>query len=81
MATFGHTAGLTFPKARWVSHKLHADVAIDVDETLPLSAANKIASDLEDELFEHMPALAAANIRFATGGHDHPHDHSHGHRE
>lgn len=64
-------------KARWIGHKLHADVAIDVDESLPLSAANKIASDLEDELFEHMPALAAANIRFATGGHDHPHDRSH----
>jgi len=66
-------------KARWIGHKLHADVAIDVDQSLPLSAANKIASDLEDELFEHMPALAAANIRFTTGGHDNPHDHSHDH--
>ncbi len=62
-------------KARWIGHKLHADVAIDVEESLPLSAANKIAADLEDELFEHMPALAAANIRFATGGHDHSHGH------
>lgn len=62
-------------KARWIGHKLHADVAIDVDEALPLSAANKIAADLEDELFEHMPALSVAHVRFATGGHDHPHDH------
>lgn len=66
-------------KARWIGHKLHADVAIDVDESLPLSAANEITTDLEDELFEHMPALAVANIRFAAGGHDHPHDHSHDH--
>jgi len=69
-------------KARWIGHKLHADVAIHVDESLPLSAANKIAADLEDELFEHMPALAAANIRFATGkvGDEHVHGHLHGHR-
>ena len=69
-------------KARWIGHKLHADVAIHVDQLLPLSAANKIAADLEDELFEHMPALAAANIRFATGkvGDEHVHGHLHGHR-
>jgi divalent metal cation (Fe/Co/Zn/Cd) transporter len=67
-------------KARWIGHKLHADVAIDVDESLPLSAANKIASDLEDELFEHIPVLAVANIRFAPGeaSDQHLHSHSHG---
>ena len=67
-------------KARWIGHKLHADVAIRVDESLPLSAANKIAASLESELFEHMPALAAANIRFAKrerSEHDHPHPHAH----
>jgi cation diffusion facilitator family transporter len=53
-------------KARWIGHKLHADVAIAVDESLPLSAASKIAASLESELFEHMPALATANIRFAS---------------
>jgi cation diffusion facilitator family transporter len=68
-------------KARWIGHKLHADVAIVVDESLPLSAANKIASALEDELFEDMPALAIANIRFAPGeaSDQHLHGHPHGH--
>jgi cation diffusion facilitator family transporter len=69
-------------KARWIGHRLHADIAIMVDDTLPLSAASRIASDLEDELFEHMPALAAANIRFSSGdaGHDHPRSYDHGHK-
>ena len=68
-------------KARWVGHKLHADLAIVVDESLPLSAANRIAAHLEDELFEHMSALATANVRFASGEasdedlHGHPHGH------
>ena len=52
-------------KARWIGHKLHADVAIRIDDTLPLSAANRMATSLESELFEHMPALAAANVRFS----------------
>jgi len=55
-------------KARWIGHRLHADVAISVDETLPLSAANKMANSLENELFKHMPALATANIRFTSAG-------------
>ncbi|MER8916045.1 cation diffusion facilitator family transporter [Mesorhizobium sp. M0761] len=67
-------------KARWIGHKLHADIAIAADGTLPLSEANKITAALENELFEHMPALAAANIRFSTdqGEHEHPHSHDHG---
>ncbi len=71
-------------KARWIGHKLHADVAIRIDENMPLSAANKIAASFESELFEHMPALAAANIRFsnddADHGHPHPHSNDRGHK-
>jgi cation diffusion facilitator family transporter len=66
-------------KARWIGHKLHADVAISVDQDLPLSQANKIAATFESEMFEHMPALAAANIRFSSGDADHDHPHPHGH--
>jgi cation diffusion facilitator family transporter len=75
-------------KARWIGHKLHADLAIKLDETLSLAKANEMAASLESELFEHMPAMAAANIRFANAGakHNHshhqdharPHDHDHG---
>jgi cation diffusion facilitator family transporter len=72
-----HIAGIKVvdAKARWIGHRLHADVAIMLDDTLRLSAANKIATSLESELFEHMPALAAANIRFsgADAHHDLPH--------
>jgi cation diffusion facilitator family transporter len=65
-------------KARWIGHKLHADVAVAVDDKLPLAAANEIATSLERELFEHMPALAAANVRFSSGDpNHHPDPHSH----
>ncbi|RUV74723.1 MAG: cation transporter [Mesorhizobium sp.] len=60
-------------KARWIGHKLHADIAIAVEENLPVSEAKKLTAALEDELFEHMPALAAANIRLASADADHAH--------
>ena len=70
-------------KARWVGHKLHADVTIAVNDNLSLGEAKGISSALERELFAHLPALAVANVRFgsshapATGrrpaGHGHHH--------
>ncbi|CCV08168.1 Cation diffusion facilitator family transporter (fragment) [Mesorhizobium metallidurans STM 2683] len=77
----GHVPGarIVDAKARWIGHRLHADIAIAADETLPLSEANRITTALEDELFEHMPALAAANIRFSAGHEEHNLPPSHGH--
>ncbi|RJT28287.1 cation diffusion facilitator family transporter [Mesorhizobium waimense] len=66
-------------KARWIGHKLHADVAISVDQDQPLSQANKIAASFESEMFEHMPALAAANVRFSSGEAEHDHPNPRGH--
>jgi cation diffusion facilitator family transporter len=57
-------ASVTDARARWIGHKLHADVAISVEETLPLAAAMKIARDLKQELLEHTPALQTANVTF-----------------
>jgi len=87
-------AGVVEAKARWVGHKLHADVAIAIDPRQPVSAALDAAAALERELFAHLPALAAANVRLASPAdlpakhhrHDHhdeglddPHPHDHHH--
>ena len=60
-------------KARWVGHKLHADVAIATDPQLPVAAALDIAAALETELFAHLPALDVANVRLAASDHSHAH--------
>lgn len=67
-----HVKGIrevTEARARWLGHKLHADVAIAVDEGLTLAAAQAIAAELEEELFGHVPALSVARIRFANDRH------------
>lgn len=55
---------LTDVRARWLGHKLSADIEIAVDDTLPLAEANAISAAFRAELFQHLPALAAANVRF-----------------
>ena len=77
-----HVPGInrvTDTKARWLGHRLHADVTIAVDENLPLMKANEISAVLQKELRDHIPGLAVANVRFgmtadpSSGPRDHHH--------
>jgi cation diffusion facilitator family transporter len=55
-------------KARWLGHKLNADLTIAVDGTLTVVEANRIAVALQNELHEHLPPLNRAIVQFdATG--------------
>jgi cation diffusion facilitator family transporter len=88
-----HVAGvqqLVSARARWIGHKLHADVAIAVDESSSVKAAQAVIEELRQVLFAHMPALAMANISLVTavkaeahghGHHEHEHDHDHTHSQ
>ena len=51
-------------RARWMGHRLHADVAIAVDEAAPMSEGVAISRRLKAELLEHIPALRSANVTF-----------------
>jgi cation diffusion facilitator family transporter len=50
-------------KARWLGHRLHVDVAIDVDRNQRVSEAEALVAEFRHELRRHIPALANANIR------------------
>jgi cation diffusion facilitator family transporter len=61
-----HVPGIervTEAKARWIGHRLHADVTVAVDGSTPLAAAERTAAALREELQEHLPALGSANIQ------------------
>lgn len=61
-----HVGGITKildVKARWLGHKLHADVAVLTDQNASLAEADKIANALKAELFAHIPTLSVANVR------------------
>ena len=62
-----HVSGLkniTEIKARWLGHKLHADVTINVDENLSLVEMKHVSAILRQELYAHVPALSVVQIRF-----------------
>ncbi len=51
-------------KARWLGHRLHADVALALPGSLSLADAQGIAATLRRELLAHMPSLRTANVTF-----------------
>ncbi|MER8612626.1 cation diffusion facilitator family transporter [Mesorhizobium sp. M0435] len=55
-------------QARWIGHRLHADVAIKVADTATAKDVVGITEALRGELFDHLPALSEANIRLEGEG-------------
>ncbi len=59
---------ITDVKARWLGHKLHADVTIAVENAMSIAEANGIALALREELHAHLAPLGSAAIQFDTAG-------------
>ena len=83
-----HVPGLTLldVKARWLGHRLHADLGIAVDDNMTAGEVKALSATLERELSAHVPALAAVYVRLgaeaegsgAARGHpERGHDHHH----
>lgn len=53
-------------RARWIGHKLHAEMCVTVDPTLSVNAADHIVQEFEHELTHHLPALSFATIAVAA---------------
>ena len=61
-----HVPGITKvinAKARWLGHKLRAEVDLSVDPTLTVADADQIAKKFEHELANHLPALQEVHVR------------------
>ena len=61
-----HVVGITHiedARARWLGHRLHADVAIEVGDDLNVADATRISEAFRRELKSHIPALDTAFVR------------------
>jgi len=61
-----HVPGInkvTNAKARWLGHKLRAEVDLSIDPTLTVADADRIAKKFEHELANHLPALQEVHVR------------------
>ena len=57
-------------RARWVGHRLHADMRMTVDRDLRVAAAHEIAENAQRAMLEALPLLDAAVIHVDPCGHD-----------
>ncbi|BCG70647.1 hypothetical protein MesoLj113a_18050 [Mesorhizobium sp. 113-1-2] len=55
-------------QARWIGHRLHADVAISVADAATTKEVLGVTEAFREELFAHLPALSEANIRLENPG-------------
>ena len=56
-------------RMRWIGHRLHADAELDIEPTLSLADAHRIAHDAEHDLIHALPKLTTAMIH-AYPAHD-----------
>jgi cation diffusion facilitator family transporter len=76
-------------QARWLGHKLHAELSVHLDEAITVVEAQTIVAAMKAQLFAHLPVLAQVSIRIEAPAkaevatrphrHGHPHDQDHGH--
>ncbi len=55
--------GVVDARARWLGHRLVAEVDVTVDADASVREADQLASSFEHELMEHLPALASVRVR------------------
>ena len=57
-------------KARWLGHRLLADVGVRVPGDMAVADADRLAENLRQEMLEHIPALSVANVRVSSKTND-----------
>jgi cation diffusion facilitator family transporter len=64
----GHVEGLRLhqAKARWVGHRLHADLVVGLDPAQSVADATRRIETLRHVLRDHLPALDEARIELAA---------------
>jgi cation diffusion facilitator family transporter len=85
--------GVHAVQARWLGHKLHAELSVHLNETVTVAEAQGVVAAMKAELFAHLPVLSQVSIRIEAPatpdvahrptpakahGHAHPHS-GHGH--
>ena len=49
-------------RARWIGHRMHAEVNVAVDPTLTVAQAHEAANEVQRQLLSHLPYLSGATI-------------------
>src|SRR5206468_1545259 len=62
---------VTDVRARWIGHRLHADVSVSVSSELSVADGHTIAKEVRHQLFHHLPHLGGVTVHvdpYGQGG-------------
>jgi divalent metal cation (Fe/Co/Zn/Cd) transporter len=63
-------------RARWLGHRLHAEMTLAVDPTLSLADTRKLADEIRDHARGHRPALESLHVELVpSSGREGPEHH------
>ncbi len=65
--------GVRSVKMRWIGHRLHADAELDIDPSVSLADAHRIAHDAEHTLTHAVPRLSSALVHAYPATHEATH--------
>jgi len=74
-----HTPGVgevTEARARWLGHRLHAEINLAVDPRLSITEAHGVAKETQKELLHHLPYLSSVTIHVDPLGESGEHHHT-----
>jgi cation diffusion facilitator family transporter len=54
-------------RARWLGHRLYAEMTLAVDPALSLADARKVAEDAKEHARGHLPALESLHVELVPG--------------
>lgn len=59
---------VTAVRARWLGHRVHAEVTVSVDAGLTVSSAHELAEGVENKLMKAIPVLSGAAVHLHPAG-------------
>ena len=59
-----------------LSHRLHADIGVQVPADMSVAEADRLAESLRHEMLEHIPALSVATVRVSSRSNEQPDSHT-----
>ncbi|MEO8548520.1 MAG: cation transporter dimerization domain-containing protein, partial [Kofleriaceae bacterium] len=59
---------VTAIRARWLGHRVHAEVTVSVDAGLTVSSGHELAESVETELIKAIPVLSGAAVHLHQAG-------------
>jgi divalent metal cation (Fe/Co/Zn/Cd) transporter len=63
-------------RARWLGHRLYAEMTLAVDPAISLADARKVADDVKEHARGHMPALESLHVELVpASGRERPEHH------